>query len=123
MDKSPCYCQQCSIHIFLSFLGSLLRKYILFEIFLQFSLPPCYTKLKLRKNSFQNRFVGGYRNFTCHASIWNFNIYTLAVFVLEIFNTRFAALTIVSILLHLLMHKYLVLSTKYFVDISLFILT
>ena len=123
MDKSPCDCQQCSIHIFLSFLGSLLRKCILFEIFLQFSLPPPYTKLKLRKNSFQNHFVGGYRNFTCHASIWNFNIYTLAVFVLEIFNTRFAALTIVSILLHLLMHKYLVLSTKYFVDISLFILT
>ena len=123
MDKSPCDCQQCSIHIFLSFLGSLLRKCILFEIVLQFSLPPSYTKLKLRKNSFQNHFVGGYRNFTCHASILNFNIYTVAVFVLEIFNTRFAALTIVSILLHLLMHKYLVLSTKYFVDISLFILT
>ena len=123
MDKSPCDCQQCSIHIFLSFLGSLLRKCILFEIVLQFSLPPSYTKLKLRKNSFQNHFVGEYRNSTCHASIWNSNIYTLAVFVLEIFNTRFAALTIVSILLHLLMHKYLVLSTKYFVDISLFILT
>ena len=123
MDKSPCDCQQCSIHIFLSFLGSLLRKCILFEIVLQFSLPPSFTKLKLRKNSFQNHFVGEYRNSTCHASIWNSNIYTLAVFVLEIFNTRFAALTIVSILLHLLMHKYLVLSTKYFVDISLFILT
>ena len=123
MDKSPCDCQQCSIHIFLSFLGSVLRKCILLEIFLQISLPPPYTKLKLGKNSFQNHFLGGYRNSTCHASIWNFNIYTLAVFVLEIFNTCFAALTIVSFLLHLLMHKYLVLSSKYFVDITLFILT
>ena len=41
--------QYCNIHIFLSFLGSLLKQCILFEIFLQFSLPPPYTKLKLGK--------------------------------------------------------------------------
>ena len=35
------------IFIFLSFLGSLLKQCIFFEIFLQFSLPPPYTKLKL----------------------------------------------------------------------------
>ena len=48
MDKSPWY---CIIHIFLSFLGSLIKQCTLFEIFLQFSLPPPYTKLKLGKNS------------------------------------------------------------------------
>ena len=31
--------QCCSIHIFMSLLGSLLKQCILFEIFLQFSLP------------------------------------------------------------------------------------
>ena len=31
--------QHCNIHIFLLFLGSLLKQYILFETFLQFSLP------------------------------------------------------------------------------------
>ena len=53
--------QCCNIHIFLSFLGSLLKQCILFEIFLQFSLPPPYTKLKLGKNSGYTRptlFVG-----------------------------------------------------------------
>ena len=39
----------CNIHIFLSFLGSLLKQCTLFEIFLQFSLSPPYTKLKLGK--------------------------------------------------------------------------
>ena len=34
--------QYCSIHIFLSFLGSLLKQRIIFEFFLQFSLPPPY---------------------------------------------------------------------------------
>ena len=43
--------QYCNIPIFLLFLGSLLKWYIIFEIFLQFSLPLPYTKLKLRKNS------------------------------------------------------------------------
>ena len=43
--------QYSNIHIFVPFLGSLLKQCILFEIFLQFSLPPPYTKLKLRKNS------------------------------------------------------------------------
>ena len=41
--------QYCNIQIFLSFPGSLLKQCILFEIFFQFSLPPLYTKLKLRK--------------------------------------------------------------------------
>ena len=41
--------QYCNIHIFLSFLGSLLKQCILFEIFLQFSLPQPYTELKLGK--------------------------------------------------------------------------
>ena len=60
LDKSPW--DSITIFIFfLSFLGSLLKQCILFEIFLQFSLPPPYTKLKLRKNSGLTRpilFVG-----------------------------------------------------------------
>ena len=40
--------QYCNIHIFLSFLGSLIKQRILF---MQFSLPPPYTNVKLRKNS------------------------------------------------------------------------
>ena len=53
--------QYCNIHFFLSFLASLLKQCILFEIFLQFSLPAPYTKLKLGKNSGYTRptlFVG-----------------------------------------------------------------
>ena len=53
--------QYCNIHIFLSFLGSLLKQCILFEILLQFCLQPPYTKLKLGKNSGYTRltlFVG-----------------------------------------------------------------
>ena len=53
--------QCCNIHIFLSFLASLLKQYILFEIFLQFSLPPPYRKLKRGKNLGYTRptlFVG-----------------------------------------------------------------
>ena len=53
--------QCCNIYNFLSFLGSLLIQYILFEIFLRFSLPPPYKKLKLGKNSGYTRptlFVG-----------------------------------------------------------------
>ena len=49
------------MHIFLSFVGSLLKQCIIFEIFLHFSLPPPYTKLKLGKNSGYTRptlFVG-----------------------------------------------------------------
>ena len=42
--------QYCNIHIFLSFLGSILKQYIIFKIFLPFSPPPPYTKLKLGKN-------------------------------------------------------------------------
>ena len=37
LDKSPG--QYCNIHIFLSFLGFLLKQCILFDIFLQFFLP------------------------------------------------------------------------------------
>ena len=50
-----------NIHIFLSFLGSILKQYIIFKIFLQFFLPPPYTKLKLGKSSGYTRptlFVG-----------------------------------------------------------------
>ena len=57
LDKSP-----CNMHIFLSFLGSVFKQCIIFEIFLQFSLPLPYTKLKLGKNSGYTRptlFVGG----------------------------------------------------------------
>ena len=43
--------QYCNIHISLSFLSSLFKQCTLFEIFLQFSLPSPYTKLKLSKNS------------------------------------------------------------------------
>ena len=56
-----CLGQYCNINIFLSFLISLLRQCILFEIFLQFSLTPPYKKLKLGKNSGYTRptlFVG-----------------------------------------------------------------
>ena len=61
--------QYSNIHIFLSFVGSLLKQCILFEIFLQFSLSPPYTKLKVRKNFGDMRptlFVGwGERGWTC----------------------------------------------------------
>ena len=43
--------QYHNIHIILSFPDSLLKQCILFKIFLQFFLPPPYTKLKLGKNS------------------------------------------------------------------------
>ena len=41
--------QYCNIHSFLSFLGSLLKQCISFDIFLQFSLLPPSTNLKLGK--------------------------------------------------------------------------
>ena len=53
--------EYCNIHIFLSVLGYLLKQCILFEILLQFSLSPPYTKLKHGKNSGYTRptlFVG-----------------------------------------------------------------
>ena len=43
--------QYCNIDIFRSVLGYLLKQCILFEILLQFSLPPSYTKLKLGQNT------------------------------------------------------------------------
>ena len=48
--------QHCNIHIFMFFLGSLLKQRILFEIFLQLSLPPPYTKLKLGKKFWIHAF-------------------------------------------------------------------
>ena len=60
--------QYCNVHIFLSFLGSLLKLCILFEIFLQFSLPPPYTKLKLGKlleTRVQQCLWGEGRGWTC----------------------------------------------------------
>ena len=51
----------CNMHISLSFLRTLLKQCIIFEIFLHFSLPPPYTKLKLAKNCGYTRptlFVG-----------------------------------------------------------------
>ena len=48
LDKSPG--QYCNIHIFLSFLGCLLKQYILYEIFLQFPPPlPILYKVETRK--------------------------------------------------------------------------
>ena len=60
MDKSP-WNSNAIVIFFLSLLGSLIKQGILFEIFLQFSLPPLYLKLKLGKNSGYKRqtlFVG-----------------------------------------------------------------
>ena len=53
--------QHCNIQIFLSFLGSLLKQCILFEICLQFSLPPHYIQSWNSENSGYTRptlFVG-----------------------------------------------------------------
>ena len=41
--------QYCNIHIFLSFLGSLLKQCILFENLLQYSLPHTLYKVETRK--------------------------------------------------------------------------
>ena len=61
--------KDCNIHIFLWFVVSLLKQCNLFGIFLQFSLPSPYTKLKLgKKNSGYTRptlFVGWGRDWTC----------------------------------------------------------
>ena len=48
LDKSP-WDSHCNIHMFLSFLGSLLKRFILFENFSQFSLPPTLYKDENRK--------------------------------------------------------------------------
>ena len=50
--------QYCNVHIFLLFLGSFLKQCSVFEILLQFSLLPPYTKLKHGKSS-------GYTRLTC----------------------------------------------------------
>ena len=47
--------QYFNIYIFLSFLGSFLKQCILFDIFLQFSLPAPYPKLKLGKKILYTR--------------------------------------------------------------------
>ena len=57
--------QYCNIHIFF---GSLLKQCIFFEIFLQFSLTPPYTKLKLGKileTRVQQCLWGEGRGWTC----------------------------------------------------------
>ena len=41
--------QYCNIHIFLSFLGSLIKKVILFKIIFQFFLPPTLYKVETWK--------------------------------------------------------------------------
>ena len=64
-----------------------------FSKFSRSSPPPTLYKVETWREFFLNHFVGRYRNSECHTSIWNFNIYTLTVFVLEMFNTRFAVLT------------------------------
>ena len=51
-----------------------------------------------------------------NVTTWHFNVYTLTVFVSEIFNTRFAALAR-TISATSTVHKYHLLSTKTFVDI------
>ena len=66
MDKSPW--DSTAICIFFRLFSSLLKQCIIFEIFLQFSLPLPYTKLKLRKNFGSMRptlFVGDGRGPTC----------------------------------------------------------
>ena len=57
MDKSP---WDTNIHIVLSFLGCLIKHRIIFEIFLQSSLPPPYRKLKFGTNAYTRPtlFVG-----------------------------------------------------------------
>ena len=60
--------QYCNIHISLSFLGSLFKQCTLLEIFLQFSLPSPYTKVKLRKivdTRVQHCLWGEGRGWTC----------------------------------------------------------
>ena len=64
LDKSP----WDSTAIFNIFLGSLLKQCIFFEIFLQFSLTPPYTKLKLGKileTRVQQCLWGEGRGWTC----------------------------------------------------------
>ena len=60
--------QYGNLYIFLSFLGPLLKQCILFEILLQFSLPPPYTKLNLGKilnARVQHCLWGEGRGWTC----------------------------------------------------------
>ena len=57
---------------------------------------------------------------TLNVTTWHFNVYTLTVFVSEIFNTRFAALAR-TISATSTVHKYHLLSTKTFVDIIYYI--
>ena len=60
--------QYCNIHIFLSFLGSLLKQCILFEIFLQFSLPhpiQSWNSEKILDTRVQHCLWGEGRGWTC----------------------------------------------------------
>ena len=68
LEKSP-WDSTAIFNFFLSFLGFLLKQCILFKIFLQFSLPPHYTKLKLGKKTLDTRVQhclwGEGRGWTC----------------------------------------------------------
>ena len=61
--------QYCNILIFLSFLGSLLKRCILFENLLQFSFPSTLYKVETRKKIMdtrvQNCLWGDGRGWTC----------------------------------------------------------
>ena len=60
--------QYCNIHIFLLFLGSLLKQYILFETFLQFSLPhttKSWNSEKILDTRVQHCFRGEGRSWAC----------------------------------------------------------
>ena len=67
--------QLCNILFFLSFLGSVIKQCILFEIFLQFFLPPPYTKLKIGKKNLDTRVQlclwGEGRGWACQCKLEN----------------------------------------------------
>ena len=72
----------------------------------------------MSSNAFSNHFVGGYRISECRTSTWYLSVFiqTLTVFLSEIL------LVLRRSLGRFLMHKYHVLSVKYFVNITLFVL-
>ena len=57
--------QYFNIYIFLSFLGSFLKQCILFDIFLQLSLPGPYPKMKILDTRVQHCLWGEGRGWTC----------------------------------------------------------
>ena len=71
----------------------------------------------MSSNAFSNHFVGRYRISMLHINL--VFIYTRTTFVSEILLVLRHSL--VQFLPHLLLHKYHVISMKYFVDVTLFI--